>query len=605
MTMTFRIRDVNELAVRAPARHATCRPPCRSRPMPTATRWRTSVHQRRGDQPDAAGRCGWHAGEREPAHSVHDGRHQRSRHRGDLHGYDDRWLPGAPAGGQRPEDGRRSTSRPGRTCGSTATRSTSKSRARRWSPASNNALRLSVAISRAPRGNARRLSHHLQTNHTCLPPFSNARRQTSHARRVTAFRAPPWLREPLLHFIVLGGCCSASITSLASRADDPHTHRRRRRGGPRRRSQDLQGRARPRAERGRSCTRCAASGSTTKCCIAKASRCGRQGRHRDPRARDLQGAERGRRQRQAADDRRGHAARVVREPSRQVRRAGALRLRGGRAVRRQLREPRCARFVDGAERRRARRREGRPARVQGPAARRTSSQSYGAEFAKALEAAPAGEWQALQTRDGWRAMRLELDHAAKPAVFEVVRGVVLQDWTDAVAVRAAQRRGARADQEVQGQVTARHGAMRALARGLALLLLAFGVALRRQAHEMTMAEMEVRETAPGEFLWQWGASDRAPDGRRAHAALARGLCRRRRACLRCGEAGPERHAVDRGRRQALLRGAGEGVLARRPEPRLHAHRARSRRCSCTARPTTSAAWARSRAPTWCSASSTS
>ncbi len=31
------------------------------------------------------------------------------------------------------------------------------------------------------------------------------------------------------------------------------------------------------------------------------------------------------------------------------------------------------------------------------------------------------------------------------------------------------------------------------------------------AHEMTMAEMELRETAPGEFNWQWSASsDKRP-----------------------------------------------------------------------------------------------
>ena len=30
------------------------------------------------------------------------------------------------------------------------------------------------------------------------------------------------------------------------------------------------------------------------------------------------------------------------------------------------------------------------------------------------------------------------------------------------------------------------------------------------AHEMSMAEMEVRETAPGEFLWQWTASGNRP-----------------------------------------------------------------------------------------------
>jgi hypothetical protein len=57
-------------------------------------------------------------------------------------------------------------------------------------------------------------------------------------------------------------------------------------------------------------------------------------------------------------------------------------------------------------------------------------QSYGADFAKALEAATPGEWRAFNTRDGWRAMRLENTTAARPASFEVLRNVVLQDWTD-------------------------------------------------------------------------------------------------------------------------------------------------------------------------------
>lgn len=58
-------------------------------------------------------------------------------------------------------------------------------------------------------------------------------------------------------------------------------------------------------------------------------------------------------------------------------------------------------------------------------------QSYGTEFAAALEASPSGEWRAIQSKDGWRAMRLESSSAAKPADFEQLRGVVLQDWTDA------------------------------------------------------------------------------------------------------------------------------------------------------------------------------
>lgn len=58
-------------------------------------------------------------------------------------------------------------------------------------------------------------------------------------------------------------------------------------------------------------------------------------------------------------------------------------------------------------------------------------QSYGTEFAAALEASPLGEWRAIQSKDGWRAMRLESSSAAKPADFDQLRGVVLQDWTDA------------------------------------------------------------------------------------------------------------------------------------------------------------------------------
>ena len=58
-------------------------------------------------------------------------------------------------------------------------------------------------------------------------------------------------------------------------------------------------------------------------------------------------------------------------------------------------------------------------------------QGYGAEAAKAIEDTPAGEWRAVQTRDGWRAMRMDAVTAGKAASFEVMRNVALQDWTDA------------------------------------------------------------------------------------------------------------------------------------------------------------------------------
>jgi hypothetical protein len=67
-------------------------------------------------------------------------------------------------------------------------------------------------------------------------------------------------------------------------------------------------------------------------------------------------------------------------------------------------------------------------------------QSYGEPFAKALESAQPGQWQALSGKDGWRVIQLETVSAAKPADFAVLRGVVLQDWTD--QVMAGQRTAA-------------------------------------------------------------------------------------------------------------------------------------------------------------------
>ena len=58
-------------------------------------------------------------------------------------------------------------------------------------------------------------------------------------------------------------------------------------------------------------------------------------------------------------------------------------------------------------------------------------QSHGPDFAQALESGGVGEWRALQTAEGWRVMRLDAISPARAAVFENVRNVVLQDWTDA------------------------------------------------------------------------------------------------------------------------------------------------------------------------------
>lgn len=59
-------------------------------------------------------------------------------------------------------------------------------------------------------------------------------------------------------------------------------------------------------------------------------------------------------------------------------------------------------------------------------------QSFGSDFAQALEALPPGEWRALATREGWRAYRLDAMTPPKPAAFEALRDGLIQDWTDAV-----------------------------------------------------------------------------------------------------------------------------------------------------------------------------
>jgi hypothetical protein len=60
-------------------------------------------------------------------------------------------------------------------------------------------------------------------------------------------------------------------------------------------------------------------------------------------------------------------------------------------------------------------------------------QSYGPALADTLRKAKPGEWLALDTTAGWRVVRLNALTAPQPAAFESLRGVVLQDWKDAIA----------------------------------------------------------------------------------------------------------------------------------------------------------------------------
>lgn len=76
-------------------------------------------------------------------------------------------------------------------------------------------------------------------------------------------------------------------------------------------------------------------------------------------------------------------------------------------------------------------------------------------------------------------------------------------------------------------------------KALLRFLLALGLAWLGQAavaHEMSMAEMEVRQLAPGDFLWQWTASGNRPASQGLVPVWPEG-CRAEANMLRCGEAG--------------------------------------------------------------------
>jgi hydrogenase/urease accessory protein HupE len=80
-------------------------------------------------------------------------------------------------------------------------------------------------------------------------------------------------------------------------------------------------------------------------------------------------------------------------------------------------------------------------------------------------------------------------------------------------------------------------------RGLLLSLLALA-AEAASAHELTMAEMELREVSRGDFVWQWTASGTRPASTELTPVWPDG-CRDNSGMLHCGEAGlTGRFAID-------------------------------------------------------------
>lgn len=57
--------------------------------------------------------------------------------------------------------------------------------------------------------------------------------------------------------------------------------------------------------------------------------------------------------------------------------------------------------------------------------------SYGDEFVQALDRLPTGRWQALKGKDGVHVIRLEGKQAAVPTTYDAVQSQVYPDWKDA------------------------------------------------------------------------------------------------------------------------------------------------------------------------------
>lgn len=70
----------------------------------------------------------------------------------------------------------------------------------------------------------------------------------------------------------------------------------------------------------------------------------------------------------------------------------------------------------------------------------------------------------------------------------------------------------------------------------AFLLALAAAALPGSAHEMSMAELQLRETRRGEFLWQWGAGEKRPIAQDLTPVWPQG-CAVAGNVLRCGEQG--------------------------------------------------------------------
>ncbi len=242
---------------------------------------------------------------------------------------------------------------------------------------------------------------------------------------------------------------------------------------------------------------------------------------------------------------------MVRGPPREIRRARALRLRGGRAVRRRA-NPRARGSVAAPERRRRPATRSASLRVFTGRPHDNIVQSYGAEFAEALEGSPRRrvarareQRRAARSFGSCRSPRRSPPTSRRCAASSCRTGRTPRWPSNAAPPCARSRRST--PSESRPRAVSR--VLRASCSWRSLRCWRASAA----AHEMTHGrDGAARDARLASSLWQWTRSgNRAPgegltamwpDGCAADANAA--ALRRRR---------PERHARDRRRRRACTR----------------------------------------------------
>jgi len=118
-----------------------------------------------------------------------------------------------------------------------------------------------------------------------------------------------------------------------------------------------------------------------------------------------------------------------------------------------------------------------------------------------LLAMPEGQWNIVQSRDGWHVVRLDSRSPGALASFEDVRDEAAKIWHTEETRKAGMGSG-RPPQDLLSDTVRAVTAMRYL-RPVLLILIAFMASSALHAHEATLGVLEFREVRPGAYVGRW------------------------------------------------------------------------------------------------------